>query len=279
MFVFMKNATWFITGVSGGFGKALAETLIKSGHQVIATFRKQDQADAFMQQNPSARALVLDVNHSSTISAVVAKAWSFFGGVDVVVNNAGYGLTAAVEEASEEEVRAQMETNFFGALFVTQAFLPLLRQQGHGKIVQISSQAGISCTPGLGIYNASKFALEGFSEALSKETAHLGIEVMLVEPGPFRTDWAGNSMVFSQKTIEAYASSAGTFRKRIQVLSGNQPGDPQKGVQLIIKAVNAEKMPLRLALGSIAVDTIRAKLTQVNSDLSNWESESRSTDF
>jgi NAD(P)-dependent dehydrogenase (short-subunit alcohol dehydrogenase family) len=276
----MKNQTWFITGVSGGFGKALAEELVKQGKQVIATFRKEEQAKTFeTTYGNQVRAVLLDVNETNTIDSVVQQAWAFFQGVDVVVNNAGYGLTGAVEETTETEIRAQMETNFFGALFVTKAFLPKFRIQGHGTFVQISSQAGISSTPGLGIYNASKFALEGFSEALSKEAAHLGIRVMLVEPGPFRTDWAGNSMVFSPVELAEYASSAGVMRRRLSQISGNQPGDPIKGVQLIIRAVDSEKMPLRLALGSIAVDTISAKLKQVQSDVETWEQESRATDF
>ncbi len=276
----MKNNTWFITGVSGGFGKALAEELIHQGKQVVATFRKQEQAQAFeLKYGSQVRAIILDVNNSNTIHEAVSASWNYFSGIDVVVNNAGYGLTGAIEEASEKEVRAQMETNFFGALFITQAFLPFFRIQGHGTFVQISSQAGISSTAGLGIYNSSKFALEGFSEALSKEASHLGIRVLIVEPGPFRTDWAGNSMVFANNEIAAYDSTSGVMRRRLNQLSGNQPGDPIKGAQAIISVVDADAIPLRLTLGKIAVDIVRAKIKQVEKDIEHFENISRSADF
>jgi len=272
--------TWFITGASSGFGKALAEELLKNGHRVIATFRKQIQADSFSASNSElGTGVVLNVNYSDKIHALIHRIITEFGKVDVVVNNAGYGLTGAVEDASDEEVRAQMETNFFGALKVTQEFLPHFRKNKSGLFIQISSQAGMVGVSGLGIYNASKFALEGFSEALSRETSHLGIKVMIVEPGPFRTDWAGSSMIFTARETVDYSKTSGATKQRLQTISGNQPGDTLKGVQLIMEAALSENPPLRLPLGTLAINIIRNKLKQVEADIALWESKSKQTDF
>ena len=272
--------TWFITGASSGFGKALAEELLKNGHRVIATFRKQIQADSFSASNSGlGTGVVLNVNYSDKIHALIHRIITEFGKVDVVVNNAGYGLTGAVEDASDEEVRAQMETNFFGALKVTQEFLPHFRKNKSGLFIQISSQAGMVGVSGLGIYNASKFALEGFSEALSRETSHLGIKVMIVEPGPFRTDWAGSSMIFTASETADYSETSGATKQRLQTISGNQPGDTMKGVQLIMEAALSENPPLRLPLGTLAINIIRNKLKQVEADIALWESKSKQTDF
>lgn len=272
--------TWFITGASSGFGKALAEELLKNGHRVIATFRKQIQADSFSASNSElGTGVVLNVNYSDKIHALIHRIITEFGKVDVVVNNAGYGLTGAVEDASDEEVRAQMETNFFGALKVTQEFLPHFRKNKSGLFIQISSQAGMVGVSGLGIYNASKFALEGFSEALSRETSHLGIKVMIVEPGPFRTDWAGSSMIFTARETLDYSETSGATKQRLQTISGNQPGDTLKGVQLIMEAALSENPPLRLPLGTLAINIIRNKLKQVEADIALWESKSKQTDF
>jgi short-subunit dehydrogenase len=272
--------TWFITGASGGFGKVLAEELIRQGNKVIATFRKQLQADEFEAiHGDNGKGVVLDVNYSEQIHLVVDRVITEYGCIDVVVNNAGYGLTGAIEDASDAEVRAQMETNFFGALKLTQLFLPHFRENKSGLFIQISSQAGMVGVPGLGIYNASKFALEGFSEALSREANHLGIHVMIVEPGPFRTNWAGSSMIFTQNETSDYASTAGATKIRLQNLTGNQPGDTLKGAQLIIKAANSETIPLRLPLGKIAIDIIRKKMAEVEKNIQTWEDLSRQTDF
>ena len=272
--------TWFITGASSGFGKALAEELLKNGHRVIATFRKQIQADSFSASNSElGTGVVLNVNYSDKIHALIHRIITEFGKVDVVVNNAGYGLTGAVEDASDEEVRAQMETNFFGALKVTQEFLPHFRKNKSGLFIQISSQAGMVGVSGLGIYNASKFALEGFSEALSRETSHLGVKVMIVEPGPFRTDWAGSSMIFTANETADYSETSGATKQRLQSISGNQPGETLKGVQLIMEAALSENPPLRLPLGTLAINIIRKKLKQVEADIAVWESKSKQTDF
>jgi len=274
------SKTWLITGVSSGLGKALAEEVIRSGSQVVGTFRNAEQALLFEKTFPGkAKGLLLDLNDSDSIKSVVAKAWGTFGSIDVVVNNAGYGLIGAIEEITADEIRSQMETNFFGALFVTQECLPHFRKKGFGTIVQISSQAGFNAAAGFGAYNASKFALEGFSEALSLETKHLGIRVIIVEPGPFRTKWAGNSTISNADAIEDYAPTSGMVRGRIHSSKGMQPGDPVKAAQVIIHAVNSEKPPLRLVLGRIALESVRSKLKQVEQDLIDWESQTLSADY
>lgn len=276
----MPTKIWFITGVSTGFGKHLAELAAKKDYTVIGTVRKQEQLNGVDQLVPGKTfGYLLDVNNHARITTVVNSVLEKFGRIDVLVNNAGYGLCSAIEEASEQEVREQMETNFFGAYAMTQAVLPIMRKQRSGHIVQISSQAGINSSPGLGVYNASKYALEGFSEALYHEGVPLGIKVTIVEPGPFRTEWAGASMKFPAKTIEDYVPTAGRIRQVLSKISGNQPGDPVKGSEAIIHITEVENPPLRLPLGKTAVDTIRKKLDWVSREISEWEKLSLSTDY
>jgi NAD(P)-dependent dehydrogenase (short-subunit alcohol dehydrogenase family) len=276
----VPSKTWFITGVSGGFGKALAEAVIRSGSFVVGTFRNANQAQEFEKNFPGkAKGLLLDLNDSASIKPALEEALRAFGSIDVLVNNAGYGLVGAIEEIAPEEIRLQMETNFFAAFFVTQQLLPYFRKQGHGTIVQISSQAGIHAAAGFGAYNASKFALEGFSEALAKETAHLGIRVIIVEPGPFRTKWAGNALISKTDEIADYKTTSGVARERIHNSKGMQPGDPVKGSQVIIDAVKSQSPPLRLVLGKIALESVRSKLNQVARDLNEWESQTISADY
>jgi short-subunit dehydrogenase len=275
-----QQKIWIITGVSSGFGKHLAEEAAKLGYTVIGTVRQQEQLTAIdnLVKNKTFGYL-LDVNNHQQVNEVIQAVHQKFGSIDVLVNNAGYGLTGAIEEASIQEARDQMETNFFGALAVTQAVLPIMRKQQSGHIVQISSQAGFSATPGLGIYNASKFALEGFSEALFKEVLPLGIKVTLVEPGPFRTAWAGASMKFTEKTIDSYNETAGKIKQFLAQINGNQPGDPIAGSHSIIKVVESTNPPLRLALGKIAVDTLRKKADWVKQEVADWEQVSVDADY
>ncbi len=276
----MTHKIWFITGVSSGFGRQLATLAAQKGNTVIGTVRKYDQLEEVNKLVPGKTfGYLLDVNDHPNVNEVINTVISTYGRIDVLVNNAGYGYCGAIEEASEQEVRDQMETNFFGAFAVTQAVLPVMRKQKSGHIVQISSQAGINSTPGLGVYNASKFALEGFSEALYHEGAPLGIKVTLVEPGPFRTEWAGGSMKFPNAIIEDYVPTAGRIKQMLSNVNGNQPGDPVKGSEAIIHITEVENPPLRLALGKIAVDTIRKKLDWVSKELSTWESLSVGADF
>lgn len=275
-----NNKIWLITGVSSGLGKHLLEEVAKNGDIAIGTVRKAEQLTTINSLVPGKTfGFILDVNDHLQVSEVIGAVEKQFGKIDVLVNNAGYGLMGAIEEVTMTEAREQMETNFFGALAVTQAVLPIMRQQKSGHIVQISSQAGISANHGLGIYNASKFALEGFSEALQKEVLPLGIKVTLVEPGPFRTLWAGPSMKFATKTIDDYKDTAGKLKNYIQQISGNQPGDPIAGAHAIMKIVAAENPPLRLALGKIAVETLRKKADWIKQEVSDWEQVSAGADY
>jgi NAD(P)-dependent dehydrogenase (short-subunit alcohol dehydrogenase family) len=259
---------WFITGISSGLGQALAEAVIQSGDFVIGTFRTDEQAAAFNEKNAqNAYALRMDVTNAADIKQTFSVISQKFGRLDVLVNNAGFGMAGAIEETSLAETRELFESNFLGALQVTQAALPLMRSQKSGHIVQISSHGGFKAMPGFGIYNASKFALEGFSEALAAEIAPLGIRLTIVEPGPFRTKFAGNGFRLAAQTIEDYSGTAGMFRQRIKGVDGKQEGDPQKAAQAIIDIVHAENPPLRLPLGKTAVATITSKLESVQHDL------------
>ncbi|HXS37784.1 MAG TPA: oxidoreductase [Flavipsychrobacter sp.] len=272
---------WFITGVSSGFGKALVEEIVSKGDMVIGTLRKDSQIETFNNQyNGKALAIKMDVTRIDEIKVGVETIIAKYGQIDVLVNNAGYGLFGAIEEVNEQEARAQMETNFFGALWVTKEVLPVMRQQQSGHIVQISSMAGFRGSPGLGIYNASKYALEGFSEALAQEVAPFNIKVSIVEPGPFRTHWAGNSSQRSEKIIDAYSDTpAGQRIKIIHGYSGKQPGDPDKAAQAILKIVEAPDPPLRIPLGKSAVSVMRDKLSSVEKELLKWEHLALDTDF
>ena len=271
---------WLITGVSGGLGRALAQQAALEGNIVFGTLRKASQIEEFNQLVPGKTfGLEMDVNNHHRMEIIISHILGQFEQIDVLVNNAGYGLFGAIEEVSMEEARMQMETNFFSALALTQAVLPVMRRQHSGHIVQISSMAGIRSNPGMGLYNASKFALEGFSEALALETEHLNIKVTLVEPGPFRTLWAGASSIRSKKVIEDYNQTSGEMIKLINDYTGTQPGDPVKGAKAILKAVNSKNPPLRLALGKIALEAIRKKLVSLEKNYNDWEEVSLDTSF
>lgn len=264
----MNKRIWFITGISSGLGKALAETLIKADEFVVGTFRKESEVDAFnaLHEN-KANGVLLDITDMEGINTVVQSLISEYGRIDVLINNAGIGFSGAVEEASIEEVRHVFEANFFGTLKLTQAVLPYMRAKRNGQIVQISSHAGVKAFAGFGIYNASKFALEGFSEALAQELKPLGIKVTLVEPGPFRTNFAGRSLMRSKHQIEDYKDTAGRFRTKLDGVHNKQEGDPTKAADIIIQHVNAESQTLRLPLGTIPIKTIGMKIESLKSDL------------
>jgi short-subunit dehydrogenase len=267
-----KNSKiWFITGISSGLGKALAEEVITSGDFVIGTFRNSLQVDAFNNKyKDEALALQMDITKANEIEKTFQIVKERFGKIDVLVNNAGFGFAGSIEEASMEEIREVFEANFFGTLQITQTALPIFRQQKSGHIIQISSHGGVKAMSGFGIYNASKFALEGFSEALAGEIAPLGIKLTIVEPGPFRTNFAGNSFKQAKKIIDDYKATSGVFRERIKQVDGKQEGDPQKAAQAINKIVNSENPPLRLPLGKTAIATITSKLESVQKDLDNF---------
>lgn len=259
---------WFITGISGGLGKALTDCVLAHGDFVIGTFRNAGQAAGFNAANTGRGfALVLDLTQPDQIRQAVQTVTDQFGTIDVLVNNAGFGFAGAIEEASDAEIRAVFEANFFGTIALTQAFLPLFRQQKRGHIIQISSQAGVKATPGFGVYNASKFALEGASEALAGEVAPLGIKLTLVEPGPFRTNFAGGSFKQAATQLDDYVATAGAFRSRMQQVNGQQEGDPAKAAEAIWQLAQAENPPLRLPLGTIALASITAKIDSLQQDV------------
>lgn len=268
----VEQKIWFITGISSGLGKALAQTVIENGDFVIGTFRNQIQTDAFNNQHKEeAFALTLDITKSDDIEQAFKLITEKFGSVDVLVNNAGFGLAGAIEETNIAETREIFEANFFGTLQLTQAFLPLFRQQKSGHIIQISSHGGFKAFPGFGIYNASKFALEGFSEALAIEVAPLGIKLTIVEPGPFRTNFAGSSFRQADKIIEDYNSTAGAFRERMKQVDGKQEGDPIKASKAIFEITKLDTPPLRLPLGKIAIVSLTAKLDSVQKDINSFK--------
>lgn len=271
---------WFITGISSGLGKALAQTILDKGDFVIGTFRNQSQTDAFnIQHKEKALALTLDITMSNEIERAVKLVTEKFGQLDVLVNNAGYGLAGAIEETSSEETRAIFEANFFGTLNLTQSFLPLFRKQKSGHIIQISSHGGFKAFAGFGIYNASKFALEGFSEALAQEVAPLGIKLTIVEPGPFRTNFAGGGFKLSACTISDYNATAGVFREKIKGVDGKQEGNPIKAAQAIYDITKLDAPPLRLPLGKIAIVSLTAKLDSVKKDIQTYKDIAKSAVF
>jgi NAD(P)-dependent dehydrogenase (short-subunit alcohol dehydrogenase family) len=242
------SKTWFITGTSRGFGRKWAIAALERGDQVAATARDVASLEDLVQKYGSALLpIALDVTDREADFAAVAAAHEHFGGLDIVVNNAGYGHFGMIEEITEEEARDQLEANLFGALWVTQAALPILREQGSGHIIQVSSIGGISAFPRVGIYHASKWALEGFSQALAQEVAGFGIHVTLVEPGAFSTDWAGSSSRTSQQ-LPAYDEVHRTTLETRARRAGN-PGDPEATREAILRVVDADEPPLRVFFG------------------------------
>lgn len=276
----MTQKTWLITGISSGLGQALAQTVIERGDRVIGTFRQQAQIDAFngLYQN-KAIGIKLDLSNPIDIQHAFEFIKSKFGKLDVLVNNAGLGFAGAIEETSNKETRAVFEANFFGVLNFTQTFLPLFRQQKSGHIIQISSHGGFKAFAGFGIYNASKFALEGFSEALAQEIAPLGIKLTIVEPGPFRTNFAGTSLKLAEQTIDDYLATAGAFREKLKSVDGVQEGDPHKAATAIYNLTTLETPPLRLPLGKVAVQSLTSKLKSVQTDLDNYRDIAESAIF
>ncbi|HWH95969.1 MAG TPA: SDR family NAD(P)-dependent oxidoreductase [Baekduia sp.] len=241
-----SQKTWFITGTSRGFGRVWAQAALERGDRVAATARDASSLDGLAAAHGDAlMALSLDVTDRAAVFAAVAAAHERFGGLDVIVNNAGYGLFGAVEEVTEEQARAQMDTNLLGPLWVTQAALPFLRAQGSGHILQVSSIGGVAAFPLVGIYNASKWGLEGFSEALAGEVAPHGIKVSIIEPGPYATDWAGSSGVHADP-LDAYEPAREARRSR----TGAEPNDPRATADAIMAVVDAQEPPLRLFLGT-----------------------------
>ena len=271
---------WFLTGASTGFGKLLAEQLLRSGHTVVATARNRAQLDHLTTQYPAtALTLTLDVTRSADIEAAVADTIARFGHIDVLVNNAGYGVAGAIEEVSEKEFMPMFETNVFGLLALTRAWLPHLRKQRSGTVVNLSSIGGLIGGAGMGYYNATKFAVEGISQALRAELEPLGMKVIVVEPGPFRTDFLGRSGVLATHKIPDYEQSAGNMRRYFETQDGKQPGDPQKAVEAIIAAVESPQPPKNLLLGKSALTRFRARLAEITQEMDAWEATTVGADF
>lgn len=275
----LAERVWFITGCSTGFGRELvSQLLLGRGQRVVATARNPAALEEFG-SHPAAFIAELDVTKADQITAVVARAESEFGRIDVLINNAGYGYLAAIEEGEEDEVRAMFETNVFGLVNVTKAVLPGMRARRGGHIVNISSMGGLIGFPGIGYYNATKFAVEGLSEALAKEVEPLGIRVTIVEPGPFRTDWAGRSLKTPMAPIADYTGTAGARREAIRAYSGNQPGDPVRAATAMIEAVESPNPPLHLLLGKPAYDMLNEKLKTFAAEVAAWREVTLSADF
>jgi NAD(P)-dependent dehydrogenase (short-subunit alcohol dehydrogenase family) len=263
--------TWFITGASSGFGYAFATYALSKGHNIVATSRNIAKLESLAAEAPD-RVLVraLDVRRAGDAPAAIAAAVARFGRIDVLVNNAGYGIVGAVEETPEEELRALMETNFFGAVGVTQAALPIFRAQRAGAIVNISSMGGQMSFAGFGAYSASKFAMEGLSEALALELKPHGVKVLIVEPGSFRTDLMGAALRH-MPILDAYRETVGGTRDFAQSAHGTQLGDPLKAAAAIEKAIEADHTPLRLQLGEDAVAAVRTHALTLLEQLEAWE--------
>jgi len=270
--------TFLITGVSSGFGRALAEAALRDGHSVAGTVRNDADKQRFEALGAGAHALILDVTHTKAIAPAVAEVESTIGTIDVLVNNAGYGHEGILEESSIEDLRRQFEVNVFGAVAMIQAVLPFMRKRRAGHIINITSMGGIMTLPGLSYYHGSKFALEGISESLGKEVKDLGIKVTAVEPGGFRTDWAGRSMVRAARSIGDYDAIIDPIRKRRMELSGWQVGDPQKAARAMLQLALSDNPPAHLLLGSDAVRLVQEKMRSLQAEFDAWMSTSLSTD-
>ncbi|MCX8281243.1 oxidoreductase [Phyllobacterium sp. 0TCS1.6C] len=266
-----SKPVWFITGCSTGFGRELALHTLSLGYPTVVTARNPAQVeDIAARHGENALVLKLDVTNPDEVRAAVRQAEERFGRIDVLVNNAGIGYFGSLEESDIAEARKMFDINVWGLMDMTRAVLPLMRRQRSGTVVNISSIGGLRGFPAVGFYNGTKFAVEGLSESLSKEVAHLGIKVLIVEPSGFRTDWAGRSANEAPQTIDDYKASAGERMKALREQSGNQPGDPVRAAQAIVKAVEADKPPLRLLLGKMAFDGAHEKIAEMQRDFEAW---------
>ncbi|CAM4063328.1 oxidoreductase [Kibdelosporangium persicum] len=274
------SRTWLITGSSRGFGLELARAALKAGDKVVATARRPEQLNELVAEHGAAvRTFALDVTDPAAAREAVAFAIREFGGLDVVVNNAGYANSAPIEDMPEDDFRAQVAANFFGVVNVTRAALPVFREQRSGYFMQFSSVGGrVGGSPGLGAYQAAKFAVEGFSEVLTNEVKPLGIRVTIVEPGAFRTDWQGASMERASVRPE-YDASVGEMHRLRDASDGKQPGDPVRGAGILVDLVNLETPPLRLLLGADAVEAVRRSDQIRGAEVEEWAEVSRSAAF
>lgn len=272
--------TWLITGCSSGLGRQLAEAVAARGDRLVATARSADDLRPLCERYPEAvRGLALDVTRAGEAEQAVALAESAFGGLDVLVNNAGFGFIGAVEEGEPDEYRPLFDVNVFGLIETTRAALPALRRRPGARIVNLSSGAGIAGSAGFGFYNATKFAVEGLSEALADELRPLGVRVIIVEPGPFRTAFLGRSMSAAARQLEAYAETVPARRHYRETNNGRQAGDPAKAVAVMLQAVDAAHPPLHLPIGPRAHAIAEQKLDAFRADIAAWRDISIATDF
>jgi len=275
----MTQRTWFITGTSRGIGAEIALAVLAAGDQLIATARNKTDLHQF-ESSQNVLTLSLDITDEAQVKAAVAAGLERFGQIDVLVNNAGFGLLGGIEETSAEEVERVYRTNVFGLLNVTRAVLPSMRQIRSGHIINLSSIGGYRSTPGWGIYSSTKFAVEGITEALHDELAPLGIHATVVEPGYFRTNFLdGSSLQRTAMEISDYAETVGKIRTHASELNYQQPGDPTKLAQAILELVNADTPPLRLPLGTDTVQAIAKKNAYVEQEMAQWRTLAESTDY
>ncbi|MEZ4334328.1 MAG: oxidoreductase [Myxococcota bacterium] len=274
-----EDKVWLITGCSSGMGKAFAIAALRAGYRVVATARDPGTLEDVVATRPDrALALALDVTDKAQIGRVVERTLAEYGRIDVLVNNAAYGYLAAIEEGDEADVRAMFETNFWGTLAMTRAVLPCMRRQRSGHIVNNSSQAGLMSKPGTGYYSTTKWAVEALTEALVEEVEPFGIRVTALEPGPFRTDWAGRSMKRSKTTMPDYAA-VHARAQMIADMDGTQPGDPRGAAAALVEVVRSPDPPRQLLMGKIVLDTYRAKLDGIRAALDRWEDLTVRADF
>jgi NAD(P)-dependent dehydrogenase (short-subunit alcohol dehydrogenase family) len=276
----MGMATWLITGSSRGFGRELAEVALERGDRVVATARRPEQLDDLVAKyGDRVRAVALDVTDAEAARAAVSTAVEEFGRLDVVVNNAGYANSAAIEETAEDDFRAQIEANLFGVINVTRAALPVLRGQRSGHFVQFSSVGGrVGGSPGMGAYQTAKFGVEGFSEVLNAEVRPFGVKVTIVEPGPFRTEWSTTSMVRHEVGPD-YEETVGAMNRFRESTAATWPGDPRRAAEIIADVVAGPEPPLRLLLGARAVESAERSSRERAEEAARWADVSRSADF
>jgi len=276
----MTNKVWLITGCSTGFGRELAKHVLEQGYRAAVAARKTEDVKDIVEAYPeTAIAIQLDVTKADEIKTSVEQTIAKFGQINVLVNNAGIGYFGAIEESEEDEYRRMFEINFFGLVKMTNTVLPYMRAQHTGHIVNVASIGGLVGFPGVGLYNATKFAVDGLSESLAKETKHLGIKVTVIAPSGFRTDWAGRSANNSKIEIADYADSAHKNKDTIRGYSGAQPGDPVRAAKAIVTAVESANPPLRLLLGAAALKGARNKLQELKNDFDTWEDTTVGADF
>ncbi|MBA8841420.1 oxidoreductase [Ochrobactrum sp. RH2CCR150] len=274
----MTAKTFFITGANSGFGFAIASAALRAGHNVIGTVRSEEARSSMFERLPRAHTVLCDITEFERIEGVVQRAEADFGPVDVLINNAGYGHEGVLEESPLSEMQRQFDVNVFGAVAVAKAFLPLFRQRRSGFIVNVTSMGGLITMPGIAYYCGSKFALQGISEVMRTEMAPFGVHVTALCPGSFRTDWAGRSMVRTERSIDEYDGLFDPIREARQKKHGAQLGDPEKLAEAVMSLVMSESPPPQLLLGSDALGLVRNRLHAMLREIDDWEALTRSTD-